>query len=109
MRATDVKPKDWYWDESYTPRILFESNEENYSVIWGKYKNIKALGVRWNGGTERGYPGQGGHPTWYVEPDFIAISIIQRLLNLALENQNNDYLGNIRFALTELIDKMSEE
>ena len=108
MKAKDVKPQDWCKDNNYPIRILYESVEENYSVIWGKYKDHKALGVRWNGGTNRGYPGQGGHPTWYVEPDFIAIVILQRLLILAIDNEDNKYLEDIKFAINELTDKMTE-
>jgi len=109
MKAEKVKPKDWLWDEHYPIRIVFESDEENYSVIWGKYKRNKALGVRWNGGTTRGYPGQGGHPTWYVEPDFIAIAILQRLLTLAIDSGQTKYLDNIKFAINELTDQMTNE
>jgi|GEM_PF-1615509 len=109
MKAIKVQPKDWLLDENYPIRILFDSDEENYSVIWGKYKKHKALGVRWNGGVNRGYPGQGGHPTWYVEPDFIAIAILQRILILALDNGLTKYLDNIKFAISELTEKMTDE
>ena len=74
MRAEEVRPQKWLWDENYSIRVLYDDGD--YSVIWGKYENVRALGVRWNGGTDVGYPGQGGHPTWYVEPDFIAIAIL---------------------------------
>ncbi len=109
MKAQKVNPKDWLWDDNYPIRILFDSDEENYSVIWGKYKNHKALGVRWNGGTTRGYPGQGGHPTWYVEPNFIAIVILQRLLTIAIDTGETKYLHDIQFATNELIDIMTNE
>ena len=108
MRASEVRPKDWLWHENYPIRILFESEEENYSIIWGKYQNTRALGVRWNGGTERGYPGQGGHPTWYVEPDFISIVILQRLQILAIESGDLQFWDNIEFAISELKDKMND-
>lgn len=108
MKAEKVKPKDWL-DENYIILILYDNEEENYSVIWGKYKSHKTLGVRWrSGATQRGYPGQGGHPTWYVEPDFIAITILQRILLLAIDNNDTKYLGNIKFAISELTDKMME-
>ena len=110
MKAIKVKPKDWLWDENYPILVLFDSDEENYSVIWGQYKKNKALGVRWKkGGTARGYPGQGGHPTWYVEPDFIAIVILQRLLTLSIDKGDTKYLDNIKFAINELTDKMVNE
>jgi hypothetical protein len=105
MKANEVRPQKWLWDENYPIRILYDDDE--YSVIWGKYENVKALGVRWNGGTDVGYPGQGGHPTWYVEPDFIAIAILQRLLTLAVDNNDREYLDNIIFAIQELRNKMT--
>ncbi len=105
MEANEVRPQKWLWDENYPIRILYEDNE--YSVIWGKYENVKALGVRWSGGTDVGYPGQGGHPTWYVEPDFIAIAILQRVLTLAVDQNNRAYIANINFAIQELTNKMT--
>lgn len=106
MKAEKVKPKDWLTDENYPIRIVFESDKENYSVIWGKYKNEKKLGVRWNGITSRGYPGQGEHPTWYVEPDFLATAILQRLLTLSIDSEQTEYLDNLKFAINELTNKM---
>ena len=107
MRANKVRPHKWLVDTNYPIRILYDDGD--YSVIWGKYENTRALGVRWNGGTEVGYPGQGGHPTWYVEPDFIAISILQRLLTFAIDNNETEFLDNINFAIQELTDKMTNE
>lgn len=107
MRADEVRPQKWLLDENYPIRILFD--DEEYSVIWGKYENTRALGVRWNGGADVGYPGQGGHPTWYVEPDFIAVSILQRILILAIDNNDRDRIADINFAIQELTDKMMTE
>lgn len=107
MRADEVRPQKWLWDGNYPIRILYDDGE--YSVIWGKYENIRALGVRWNGGTDIGYPGQGAHPTWYVEPDFIAISILQRILILAIDNNDREHLVDVNFAIRELTDKMTTE
>lgn len=106
MNAIDVKPKDWLWDQKYPIRVLYDDGD--YSVIWGKYQHTPALGVRWNGGLERGYPGQGGHPTWYVEPDFIAVAILHRLLTSALDRGDTTYISNIQFAINELNIKMNE-
>jgi hypothetical protein len=107
MRADEVTPQKWLWDDNYPIRILYDDGD--YSVIWGKYENIRALGVRWNGGTDIGYPGQGAHPTWYVEPDFIAINILQRILTLAIDNKDKEHLNDIHFAIRELTDKMTPE
>ena len=101
MKAQEVVPQKWLWDATYPIRVLYDDGD--YSVIWGKYETTKALGVRWNGGTDIGYPGQGAHPTWYVEPDFIAIAILQRILTLAIDNDEKEYLENIMFAINEQI------
>lgn len=104
MKAKEVRPQKWLWHENYPIRILYDNSE--YSVIWGKYENTKALGVRWNGGKDVGYPSQGGYPTWYIEPDFIAITILENLLTLTLKNNKEEYLKNINFAIQELKNKM---
>ena len=41
MKAEKVKPKDWLWDANYPIRIVYESDVENYSVIWANTKRIK--------------------------------------------------------------------
>jgi hypothetical protein len=107
LKVKEVRPQKWLWDENYPIRILFDDGE--YSVIWGKYENNRALGVRWNGVADVGYPGQGGNPTWYVEPDFIALSILQRILTLAIDNNDREHLDDIHFAIRELTDKMTIE
>lgn len=106
MKAIEVKPKDWTWDENYPIRILYES--EDYSVIWGKYRDVPCLGSRWNYSevSERGFPGTGEYPTWYIEPDFFASAILQRLLTFALDTENYGYLDNINFAINELNAKL---
>jgi len=104
MKAKEVQPQKWQQDKNYPIRVLYDDGE--YSVIFGKYIDTKSLGVRWNGGTKVGYPGQGAHPTWYVEPDFIAISILHRIQGLAVDNGDNEYIENIKFAINELADKM---
>ena len=96
MKANEVAPQKWRQDLSYPIRVLYDDGK--YSVIWGKYEDTKSLGVRWNGGTDVGYPGQGAHPTWYVEPDFIAISILQRIFRLlrSVTHRRGRILGHRR-------------
>jgi hypothetical protein len=106
MKANEVNPAKWLEDKDYPIRILFDNGD--YSVIWGKYEKNMALGVRWNGDSNIGYPRQGEYPTWYVEPDFIAFSILQTLFTLAVNDTDNLYLENIKFAINELTDKMTE-
>lgn len=104
MKAKEVNPEKWLRDKNYPIRVLYDDG--TYSVIWGKYENNKSLGVRWSGANGVGYPSQGGHPTWYVEPDFIAVAILQRLLTLAIDKNEKEFLNNIIFALSELLNKI---
>lgn len=99
MDAKDVKPKDWLMDKDYPIRVLYDNGE--YSVIWGKYRDTICLGTRWN------YSGLDSEkPSWYIEPDFLASSILQRLLTMALDSENYGYLENINFAINELNTKL---
>lgn len=116
MRAINVTPEKWR-----DIKIIYDDGE--YSVIWGKYEGKDALGARWNGEDNAavGYPNQGGNPTWYVEPDFISIAILQKLfsmyvaakkseLNLEDKNRILEFwnLDNLKIAMGELTDKMSK-
>ncbi len=106
MNAINVRPKKWIHDE-YPIKVLYDDGY--YSVIWGKYNKDKVVGVRYNDDdneSEIGYPHQGANPTWYIEPDFIAIAILQRLLLLALDRDKNADLNNIKYAINELTNKM---
>lgn len=62
---------------------------EGFSAIWGRFDNDDnfCLGARWNGGEdERGYPGQGAYPLWFVIPDYLALSMLERLNTNALQD-----------------------
>lgn len=105
MDAIDVIPEKWRQDSNYPIRVLYDDGE--YSVAWGKFENSRALGVRWNGGKGIGYPAQGNYPTWYVEPDFIAIGLLNHLHSQALVTSNSEFnVENILFAINELSIKM---
>jgi hypothetical protein len=107
MDAINVTPEKWRRDKNYPIRILIDNG--NYSVVWGKFSGTRCLGVRWNGEEEVGYPSQGSNPTWYVEPDFIAIGILHNLHSLAIVDRTDDYnIDNILFAISELSDKMTK-
>jgi len=97
--------KNGAWTGITQYEFLYDDGE--YSVIWGKYENTPALGVRWNDGTEVGYPRQGAHPTWYVEPDFLAISILQRLQIICIQENDLDRLEDVNFSIQELSTKMN--
>lgn len=85
MDAINVTPQKWCNNGVPTFVVLFDDGE--YSIIWGEYEGSRAMGVRWNEGPAQnniiGYPKQGAYPTWYIEPEFMAIGILQRLLNLS--------------------------
>ena len=107
MKAVEVKPQKWFWDENYPIRILFDDNV--YSVIWGKYENSKVMGVRWNGEDEIGFPSQGRNPIFHIEPDFIALSILQNL-QLMYYNKNQFVdIDAVMYAITELTEKIKKE
>lgn len=108
MKADEVKPYKWTQDGNYPILPIFESEE--YSIIWGKYENEKRLGVRWNGDENnlRGFPGQGAYPTWYIEPDFVAILILEKLLGEStdrVDSQYKYYVRNIHIAIEEISNK----
>ena len=108
MNAKDVNPGKW---QTAPIRVLFDDG--NYSVIWGEYDGAPALGVRWNKGEDGvvGFPKSSyGHPAWYVEPNFIAVTIIQRILSMATDKigKPEDYnIDNILDALKELTNQMT--
>jgi len=75
--GADVRP--WKWTDI---GVLFDDGA--YSVISGRYDGGEhtVLGMRWNGAEgELGYPNMAGNPTWHVVPEFLAIGILQGLLN----------------------------
>jgi len=109
MDAKDVKPRKWLQDPQYPIRVLYDDGD--YSLIWGKYDGKPALGVRWNESenSEAGYPYGRGGPEWYVEPNFLALTILNRLLCLAIDNNEYENIDNIQFALTELTKIMRKQ
>lgn len=96
-----VRPRKW-------SNVLDLYDNGWYSAIWGRFENSKhrALGVRWNGGDDHGYPNQGKNPLWFVEPDFLTKGV---LLALQQEIASDPKLGNsnnISVALKEFEDKL---
>lgn len=81
---------------------LYDDGE--YSVIWGRYESSSSMsvGARWNGGPdEPGFPNQGAHSTWHVEPDFLTDSILHRLIDQVIAVPSNGDLDAIMSALRE--------
>jgi len=104
VNGKDVRPKKW-------KKVIDLYDDGEYSAIWGNYNKSpkRVLGVRWNKSDHHniGYPNMAGHPIWYVEPTFLAKSIILHLKN-TLKNKKissgdiNKFNENIEIALKEL-------
>jgi hypothetical protein len=70
-------------------KVLFDN--EWYSVISGTYDggDQSVLGERWNGGEgSLGFPNVAGNPVWHVVPEFLAIPILEGLLDELAANPN---------------------
>jgi len=99
--GSQVRPERW-------KNVIDLYDDGDYSAVWGSFdgNQQRCLGVRWNGGLgEPGYPGQGGHSLWFVEPEFVARAKLLWLLNqvnadLKFPNRNQ-LIVNILVALRE--------
>lgn len=81
MRPEQVNPNAWNNHE-----VIYDDGE--FSAVNGLFDGNPNIGVRWNGESdeERGYPGQGGYPLWFVVPDFLILSTLERLHTTAISN-----------------------
>ena len=71
----EVRPGKWA-----DITVLFDNGR--YSVVSGIYDGEgRALGERWNGQTDAGFPNQGGNPLWHVVPEFFHGPILHGLLD----------------------------
>jgi hypothetical protein len=103
LNAEEVTPKKWT-----EIKVLFDDDE--YSVICGKYQNDFCHGVRWNGYEEsKGYPGQGSYPTWYVEPPFLTLPILNHLFIEVIKNPGVGDIENIRYAINRFVSQYKEK
>ena len=109
INAQEVNQTEWR-DKDYPLRVLFEN--KTFSIVWGKRLGHKTLGMRWNGESETddGYPlGKGGRAVWFNTPDYLAKTILQKLL--IVDDNDEDYKEeyknreNIEFAMRELTSK----
>lgn len=86
-KAVEVHPGKWG-----QKTVLYDDGE--YSAVWGEYERrpSKQLGVRWNGSAGHpGYPNQGGHSLFYIEPEFLVPYVLRGLLDhLALDSETPD-------------------
>lgn len=86
MDPINVNPKDWLGI-----KIILNDTSAGYSVIFGKFRGNLCLGMRWNGNlAERGYPGQGAYPLWFVVPDPFKQSILNQLTIMSNTNKHID-------------------
>ncbi|MDR1126743.1 MAG: hypothetical protein LBL06_01300 [Treponema sp.] len=99
--GSSVRPKKWT-----NPINIYDDGV--YSAVWGDYEEVpdkKCLGVRWNGADDDaddiGYPGLGGNPTWFVEPDHLTETILLDLREKVRKNPSHGNLNNISAALDE--------
>lgn len=93
IKPEDVNPKEWR-----SHQIIFNEPEENYSAIFGYYRGCQScLGLRWNGhaGNERGNPGEGDEPCWFLVPDALTLSTLERLLVIATEKKLTNEFGEL--------------
>jgi hypothetical protein len=75
--AEQVRPHKW---EHLT--VLFD--DSSYSIVSGVYDGGDhfVLGERWNGDQHGlGFPNVSGYAIWHVVPEFLAIPILEALLN----------------------------
>lgn len=58
--------------------VVYDGGEESWSLAKMKWDGDKAVGIRWNGGSDdKRFPGIGnpqsrGVPTWFILPDEVA-------------------------------------
>jgi hypothetical protein len=91
-----VRPQKW-------SDVIDLYGDGKYSAVWGIYDDSPAhrLGVRWNGDSDVGYPNQGSHPTWFVEPDYLTKIILLDFCSKVNKNPKVGELQNILTALNE--------
>lgn len=104
MNPNQVNPAAWQNHE-----VIFDDGE--FSAVWGQYEDNQCLGARWNGDSDeqRGYPGQGAYPLWFVVPDFLALSTLERLNTTSLQQDLRDdndvpYSTKINKAIREFMN-----
>lgn len=97
--ASEVHPAKWR-----NERVLYDDGE--YSAVWGNYEKRphQQLGVRWNGVADHpGYPNQGGHSLFYIEPEFLVPYVLRGLLarleTMSATHDRAEYMKRIREVL----------
>ena len=79
MKSNIAMKKQTMWKR---PRLLVDTGEDGYSIIWGKWNggSEPSVGFRYNGENERyGYPvARQGSPIWMVIPTECAIGMLKQ-------------------------------
>lgn len=66
-------------------KVIYDGGESSWSLAEMKWDGEKAVGLRWNGGSDDprfpgiGNPQSRGVPTWFILPDEIAEVVINML------------------------------
>jgi len=109
MQPNLVNPADWQNHE-----VIFDDGD--FSAVWGQYKGIFCLGTRWNGdgNDERGYPGQGAYPLWFIIPEYLTLSVLERLNTISIQSDlrddnNQAYSDNINATIREFLNSRPVE
>ena len=66
--------------------VIYNGGEGSYAVANIVWDGHETVGIRWNGGGDGPFPGEGnpqsrGYPTWFVLPDEIAEIVKQFVLS----------------------------
>ena len=66
--------------------VIYDGGEGSYAVANIVWDGHETVGIRWNGGGDGPFPGEGnpqsrGYPTWFVLPDEIAEIVKQFVLS----------------------------
>ena len=75
------------WDDH---TVLYDGEVDNFSVAIGTIDGIQKCAIRWNGDRHSdaqqggmeivGTPSPGGGPFWFILPDFLAETVVQRVI-----------------------------
>lgn len=86
-------------------------DDGDYVAIWGNFDGsaTRELGVRWKGeGEQMGYPSRGANALWHIEPRFLVLPILFKLLDstLAVDTPEDEERAiNIKIAISEAYEK----
>jgi len=84
--STMAKGSKWQGHE-----VIYNSPIDQYSIAIGEIEGKPRCAIRWNGDSESdsqkgemgivGTPSPGGGPFWFILPDFLAETVVQRVID----------------------------